>query len=420
MNADELVALRRDVHAHPEPAFLEIRTAALVLREISEVCDSVVTGAEAMRATGIAGYPGAVHLGRAAAAAVAAGADPGVASMLAREGTAVVGHLTGDREGPLWAFRFDIDALPIAESADGGHLPAALGFRSRNGMMHACAHDAHTAVGVALAHRLADRRFPGRVRLLFQPAEEGSRGAAAMIAAGAAGGVDRFVALHLGNGLPTGTVVGGAQGLLATSKLGAAFHGVAAHAGSAPHQGRNALVAAALATMQLLALPPFPGGRSRVNVGTLHAGVATNVVPYEAELTCEVRSADEDVVEELERRARVALRAAADMCEVTVSVRRTARSLTMRPDDELVDAVVRAAVRACGEDLVRRHWTLSASDDASLWAREVQRRGGTATFALVGGGNAAPHHHPRFDIDEAAMAVAVDVLEELVRNQVMP
>ncbi|NUW35456.1 amidohydrolase [Nonomuraea sp. SMC257] len=416
MNERELVALRRDLHAHPEPAFLEIRTAALVLRRLAGVCDTLLTGRAAMRADVVAGYPGQAARERAAAEAVAAGADPGAAALLAREGTAIVAELAGHRPGPVWGLRFDMDALPVAESAEPGHPPAAHGFRSANGAMHACAHDAHTAIGVALAHRLADRRFPGRVRLLFQPAEEGARGAEAMIAAGAAEGVERLVGLHLGNDLPAGVVVGGALGLLATVKLRASFHGVAAHAGSAPHLGRDALAAAAVATLRLLALPPFPGTRTRVNVGTLRAGEAANVVPAEAELTCEVRADDEDVAAELERRARAAVAGAAAMYEVGAEVRRTGRSCAMVPDDALVDAVVRAALRRCGPGRVRRHHTLSASDDVSLWAREVRGRGGLATFVLVGGGNPAPHHHPRFDVDEDAMTVAVDVLEELVRG----
>ena len=417
MNTDELVALRRDLHAYPEPGFLEIRTASTVLRHLRALPFAVRAGAQAMRADVVAGYPDEPTRARAAERAVATGADPADAESLAREGTAVVAEIEGSRPGPTWGLRFDMDALPLAEAADPRHRPAAEGFRSRHeGVMHACGHDGHVAIGIALAHRLADRDFPGRVRFLFQPAEEGVRGARAMVAAGTAEGLDRFLAVHLGLDVPPGVVVGGANGAFATTKLRAVFVGVASHAAAAPQEGRNALVGAATALLNVMALPRWSTADTRVNVGTLHGGDNVNIVPARAELTCEARSTDGAVSDDLTGRVKRVLRGAAEMHGLEVDIAETGAATTIRSDSELAERIEQVARERYGDAAVGDAMPLRGSDDASLFMREVQRAGGLATYAIVGGGNPAPHHNPAFDVDESALPVAVDVLEGLVRS----
>jgi len=412
-----LVELRRDFHAHAELPFLETRTAARVLRELADLPVTVRWGSDAMRAGAVADYPGAAAREEAGQRALADGADPEVVRRLVHEGTAVIADIVGNRPGPAWAIRFDMDALPITESTDPDHLPAAEGFRCDAGTMHACGHDGHTAIGLTLAKRLANRDFAGTVRLLFQPAEEGARGAAAMIPAGAVAGVDRFLGLHLGNSLPVGTMVGTAVDLQATVKFAAEFTGVAAHAAGGPQHGRNALAAAATATTALLALPRSSDGVTNVNVGTLHGGSATNIIPDSASLTAEVRSDSEAVCADLLVAAQRVLDASAAMYGVSVARRVTARSTTLDSDAVLVDQVLRSAGARYDAGMLRRTAVLSASDDASLLAAEVQRAGGLATYLLVGSGNPAPHHHPQFDIDEASLPIALQWLDDIVRGR---
>ncbi|HVV12998.1 amidohydrolase [Amycolatopsis sp.] len=411
----DLVSLRRDVHAHPEPAFCELRTAALVLSRLRKLPVRLRMGPEAMRLEGIPAYPDEQALERFAGLAVANGADATDVETLAAQGTAVIADLEGTRPGPTWALRFDMDALPVAEAEDGGHVPAAAGFRSDYpGFMHACGHDGHVAIGLTLAERLADRDFPGTVRFLFQPAEEGGRGARAMLGAGAVDGVDRFVAMHLGLDLAAGTVAAGITGIFATTKMRARFTGVASHAAAAPQDGRNALLAAATAVLGIHGLPRFSTADTRVNVGTLHAPGNVNIVPALAELTCEARSRDGAVNVDLTERVKQVLRGAAEAQEVTVEIEETGGSTSLDCDDELLDAVLVAA-KAGGHETVRLH-EMGGSDDASLFAEVVQRAGGRATYTVVGGGNPAPHHNPYFDVDEAALPIGVDVLERLVRG----
>ncbi len=136
-------------------------------------------------------------------------------------------------------------------------------------MMHACGHDGHTAIGLGLAHTLKqfESGLHGVIKLIFQPAEEGTRGARAMVDAGVVDDVDYFTAVHIGTGVPAGTVVCGSDNFMATTKFDAHFTGTAAHAGAKPEDGHNALLAAAQATLALHAIAPHSEGASRVNVG---------------------------------------------------------------------------------------------------------------------------------------------------------
>lgn len=133
------------------------------------------------------------------------------------------------------AFRVDMDALDLSEEQDVSHRPYRDGFASCNaGMMHACGHDGHTAIGLGLAHTLKqfESGLHGVIKLIFQPAEEGTRGARAMVDAGVVDDVDYFTAVHIGTGVPAGTVVCGSDNFMATTKFDAHFTGIAAHAGA--------------------------------------------------------------------------------------------------------------------------------------------------------------------------------------------
>lgn len=411
-----LVERRRFFHARPETAFIELWTAAAIAAELRRFGVRVRVGREAIDLAGVPALPTRDELDAAAARARAWGAsDAELAPVLAGH-TAVVADIEGDAPGPAVAVRVDIDALPLAESAAPGHRPAREGFASvEPGVMHACGHDGHIAVGLELARRLASSGPAGRVRVIFQPAEEGGRGARAMLDAGVLAGVDRFYALHLGLGLPVGEVAAGTRGFFANAKLRAVFTGRSSHAAAAPEEGRNALLAAAQATVGLHALPRFAAADTRVNVGVLRAGTAPNIVAGRAELALELRASDGAVCDELERRARGVLAAAGAAGEVEVRVERVGAATTAVCDPAAVRDVADAARSVPAVTAVHTGHRFGASDDATLMMREVQARGGTATYVVVGASSPAPHHSPEFDIDESCLGIAADVLERAVR-----
>jgi aminobenzoyl-glutamate utilization protein A len=413
----DVVALRRDFHRHPETAFREIRTVAKVAEILTDLGVEPRLGERVIRTEDVTDYPTAEQLDESAHRAAATGADDTWVSRVRQAGSALVADIPGSRPGPVWALRCDTDALPIVESGQPTHLPTAQGFASVfPGTMHACGHDGHTAIGLALAERLRrDPDFAGTVRLLFQPAEEGGRGARSMLNAGAVADVDRLVALHLGLDHPSCHVVGGAVGAFATTKLRARFTGVASHAAAAPEQGRNALAAAAAGTLAVLAQPRWSTTDTRVNVGTLHAGDNVNIIPAWAELTAETRALDADVQTELTARVVMALDGAAQTYGCEVDVVETGGSTTMASDEELAQAVCDTAL-TLGRT-AQTFGPMGGSDDASLLMADVQVRGGAATYVIVGGGNRAPHHNPAFDVDEDAIGFSVDLLESLLRQQ---
>ncbi|GHE84047.1 hypothetical protein GCM10017786_14230 [Amycolatopsis deserti] len=416
MDDEQLTALRRELHRHPEPAFAEVATAARIERALAGLPLRLRTGADAHDLSGVVAYPAPEVLDEWERRAVESGVDPARAKFFRTNGTALVADLDGNAPGPRWGLRVDIDALPMRESSDPDHVPVARGFVSRTGAMHACGHDAHATIGVGLLHRLSGANFPGSLRVLFQPAEEGVRGAQTMIDAGVADDIDRMLAVHVAGDKPAGAVVGSFTGGLATRKLEVRFTGTASHAAGAPEEGRNALLAAAVTALGVMALPRFSSADTRLNVGTLVAGDGVNIVPSWAVLTCEARATDDDVVEDLVARIRAVADGAALTQGVDASVAVTGQSATLAPDEEVVDLVVAAAGATPGVTEIVRTETLAGSDDANLLIRHVQRRGGQGAYLMVGASSPAPHHSARFDIDEQAIPLGIAVLENLIRG----
>ncbi|MDP3071552.1 MAG: amidohydrolase [Opitutaceae bacterium] len=415
----QLTAWRRDFHRHPELGFCEFRTAARVAGELEKLGWHVAAGAEVMRAEARMEVPPAAEIAAARAEALRDGADPAWVARFGDGLTGVVGTLDTGRPGPTVAFRVDLDALPVCESDDPSHAPTREHFSSaRPGRMHACGHDGHTAIGLGLAATLPAlaRDWRGRIKLIFQPAEEGCRGAKSMVAAGVLADVDHYFATHLGISLTeTGAVACGADHILATVKLDATFRGVAAHAGVDPHLGRNALLAAATATVQLHAIARHGAGASRINVGLLEGGSGRNVIADRAVLKLEVRGATTPICQWMAVEAERVLRAAAAMHGVEVVVENMGEAGSA-PCDAAARAVVRRAAERSGAPRIVEFAPLGGSEDATLMMEAVQARGGSATYLIVGTPLPAGHHHPRFDLDEAALPRAVALHTEIARE----
>ncbi|UOT08070.1 MULTISPECIES: amidohydrolase [Rhodococcus] len=415
----ELVSLRRALHAHPELGFCEIETAARIIDELATAVDTLEFGSTVCAVAELAGLPPAEELDHARRRALEAGIEPELVERLGHGNTGVVASVRGRRPGPVIALRCDMDGLPITESEDAAHPPFRGGFASEvSGIMHACGHDGHVAIGVTLAKRLAeDRNFAGELRVIFQPAEEGVRGARAMVAAGAARGVDVMLGLHLGIGLDVGTVASSTSGVMATEKWKIELTGAPAHAALAPSEGRNALLGAATIALGLHALPPFAQATTRVNVGKMTAGTSANIIADSAEIHCELRADDTDVFAELTSRARDVVLGAAGMYGLGARIDVIGSAEVAVCDSEIARALDRCAHTV--DDITNALPTapMSASDDVTLFMADVQRRGGKATFVLVGASSPAPHHHPRFDIDERSLPIAADWLEQFIRTQ---
>lgn len=375
----EMVRVRRDLHRHPELGFQETRTAAIVAETLTELGLEVRTGV---------GYTG------------------------------VVGLLEGDRPGPVVLLRFDMDALPVLEESEHEYV-------SRNsGIMHACGHDGHVAMGLALARIFARRRdrMAGTLKFMFQPAEEGLGGALAMIA----GGVledpkpDVALAMHLWSPVPVGKmrVVEGPT-MASSSVFTITVEGKGGH-GAAPHLATDPILAAAqivVALQSIVSRNTNPHDSVVVSIGEFSAGTTFNVIPERAILKGTVRSYDTATHRMVYRRIleMVTSMAEAFGCRATMETVAIVAAVNNAPEPT---AVVRAAAaRALGPENILEHRTM-ASEDMGYILQEVP---GCYFFVGCSDGDATsyPHHHPRFDFDERAMINGVAIMAEATGHYVV-
>ena len=380
-----LIAQRREFHANPELGWREIETTGAIVSDLKQTGYDVVSGVS--------------FLGNVEKIGMSDTPIPGEGD------TGCIAIYDTGKPGPTICMRVDIDALPIME-ASGNHAPAAGGFASgRPGVMHACGHDGHAAIGLATARILKPFLGTGygRLKLLFQPAEEGGRGGRAVADAGWMDDVDLFFAIHLGLGVPSDSAAFAVHGLLANARYDVHLKGRAAHAGKTPEAGRSALLAACQIAQGLHAMAQSSQPGIRVNVGLLRAGSAVNIVPEEADLTFEMRAQETADLDALKVRCRnfVEATARAHGVECSLSPGGGADGYSNPPEvaawAEDVNAATGAFTNAMPE------FFFGASEDAATLATRVAHRGGTGGIFVLGADLADDHHTPNFDIDETAL-----------------
>lgn len=402
---------RRDFHKHAEPGWCEIRTASLIARRLEELGFEVRVGAEVLDEERM-GLPPADELADAFDRALAHGADPEYAERVAGGLTGVVGIIRGEGATPVTGLRFDIDAN-YGHEANEGHQAAELGYVSINeGRHHNCGHDAHAAIGLGIAERLAAARsrINGEVRLIFQPAEEGLRGGPAMVRRGVADGVQNMLGCHIGvQALETGTIIAGYNNILASRKFDITFAGRNAHAGISPHEGRNALQAAAIAVQNLLAIGRHGDGETRINVGTLEGGESRNSIPAWAFLRAEVRGDTNSIIDRLSEQVIDVVEGAARICGVTSRIDVVGGAEAASTDPEFASIITRAAERVDGVTKIQREADFKGSDDMASFMVAVQESGGLAAYFGLGSALSDFHHAPHFDIDDRALLIGIDV-----------
>jgi aminobenzoyl-glutamate utilization protein A len=413
-----VVEHRRTIHRRAELGWCEFATTSYLRRQLAEMgVDRIVWGDALFPSVERLGVP--IRATQEAAGSLAKfwGVPPDDVAAMIRAGTGVVAEIVGSSPGPVVGVRVDLDALPIEESAAPGHRPAAEGFASEvAGVMHACGHDGHVAIGLGVARVLCQLRdvMHGTVRLLFQPAEEGTRGAVAFVDAGWLDDVQALVAMHISGltGLRTGSFSPGVAELLATTKFDVRFHGRAAHFASAPERGRSALMAASAVALLSQAIPRRPGARALVNVGRVDSGTARNVVPEHGELQMEVRAETDEEVGDLFSRVKQVVDGIGRGLEVETEILVVGRSPAADSSADLAATVAEAGAAAGLSRL--DGLTMEASDDAAAMMRRVQDRGGSAVYLKVGTDLAGGNHTPTFDFDEGCLRGGVELVARAV------
>ena len=384
-----VVSLRRHFHANPELGWREIETTARIADELRALGYTVVAGRD--------------FLGDAERIGISDAPVDGEGD------TGCVATYDTGRPGPTVCLRVDIDALPIRE-AEGNHAPAAGGWASAApGVMHACGHDGHAAIGLGVARLLRPLLDGGhgRLRILFQPAEEGGRGGRAVAEAGWMEDVDLFLALNLGLGVPSGAVATAVDGFLAIRRFAVTLSGEASHAGKTPERGRNALLAACAIIPALHATAQSSRPGIRVNVGTLSAGTAVNIVPDRAAFEVEMRAGETADLDALEARCRQIIEGTAAAHGIDAALVPGGGAESWANPRDVADWAAGINAETGAFDRVLPAFFFGASEDATTLARRVADRGGRAGILVLGADLADEHHTPRFDFDEGALSRGV-------------
>lgn len=368
-------ALRRDFHMHPELGFQELRTAGILARELRQIGLEVSTG-------------------------------------IAKTG--VVALLEGRQPGPVVMLRFDIDALPINEQTGAAYASQTAG------VMHACGHDGHAAIGLTVAKLLHAHRadFTGTIKLIFQPAEEGLGGAEGMIRAGVLQEPRplRALGLHIWNekplgwlGIAAGPVMAGA-GAFQLTVTGQGGHG------AIPQLARDPLVASAQiisAAQSIVARNVNPQQAAVLTFGAIHGGEAFNVIPAQVEMRGTFRYFEPEAGKLLARRLEEVARGVAESLGCSAALAVSDLTPAVINDEATTRGVLQAAQTLFPAESVDTggHFTMGAEDFA-FYQQQIP-----ASYFFVGSTNAQRglvygHHHPQFDFDEAVLPRAAALMAQ--------
>ncbi len=412
---EQLVTWRRQFHQYPEVGWTEYVTTHRIYQTLTSLgFKDIHVGKEALSSDIRMGVPPAHVLKEEEERALSEGVPSSFIERMEGGHTGLVATLDSGKKGPHIALRFDIDALPISESESHEHYPSRTGFAStRTGQMHACAHDGHTTIGLGVASFLAKHieELQGRYTLLFQPAEEGSRGAKSMVQKGWLDDVDFFLSGHIGVHFDysVGDVSATSGGFLATTKCDVSFKGVSAHAGKEPEKGKNALLAAATASIHLHGISRHGDGKTRVNVGTLHAGSGRNIIPEKAEIQLETRGATVELNQYMISEAERIIQASAALHDVEATIEIVGDGVDATSDEWFIPLIEQVAEKSHLIKNVIPKDVIGVSEDAAYMINRVQERGGKATYLVFGTPLASGHHHSEFDYQEDVLSVGVEI-----------
>jgi amidohydrolase len=373
----DIQAWRRDIHEHPELLYDVHRTAAFVADRLREFgCDEVVTG-----------------IGKTGVVGVIKGRKP------ANGGLKVIG------------LRADMDALPIAEETN---LPYA---SKTPGKMHACGHDGHTAMLLGAARYLAEtRNFAGQAVVIFQPAEEGGAGAAAMIKDGLMDrfGIEQVYGMHNGPGIPVGQfAIRPGPIMAATDALDIKIEGLGGHA-ARPHKCIDSvLVGAQLISglQSIVSRTVDPLESAVISICEFHAGNARNVIPQTAELRGTIRTLTEEVRSLVEQRVREVVAGVAQMTGAKIDlVYERGYPVTVNHAAQ-TEVATRVAKEVGGEGAVGETPPMMGAED---FAYMLEARPGA--FIFCGNGNTAGLHHPAYNFNDEAIVYGTSYWIRLVEN----
>ncbi len=381
-DVEQLILDRRSFHIHPELGYNEQLTSRAVAERLNQYGYEVKTGVG---------------------------------------GTGVVGLLgkSGIEQARTLLYRADMDALPVQEEND-------VEYRSQNdGVMHACGHDAHVAIGLAVAKQLIAERdsLPGNIKFAFQPAEEGGNGAVAMIEDGVLEDpqVTAAVGLHVWNNMPVGTAgIYTGPMMAAVDEFELIVNGRGGH-GAMPHQTVDAIVTASqiiTALQSIVSRNVAPLDSAVVTVGKFIAGTAFNVISDTATLRGTVRTFNDETHARIPEMVERVIRGVAEAMGATYDLTYKRHTPPLVNDQVMCNLIFECAAEVLGRDNVFTDESVRTmgGEDMSYFLERVP-----GCYFFLGTRNDArgfvhPHHSARFDIDESALALGVEIMIRVARR----
>jgi len=367
----KIVAWRRDFHQHPEVAFEEKRTSDVIRKYLEGLGLSVISCG----------------------------------------GLGLKAELVGKPGGKTVALRADMDALPLVEEGDKEYISQS------KGATHACGHDGHMAIVMAAATILAahKKEIPGRVVFLFQPAEElPPGGAVEMVKDGALDGVDAVFGLHLWQGLPTGTVAAGKGPMMAQAdNFTITVQGLGGH-GSMPHLANDTILVASeivVASQSIVSRNVDPLKPAVVSFGMIQGGAVNNIIPTTVTLKGTVRTFDPGLQALIETRLKAVAETTAQAFGAKARLEYFVGYPAVVNDPAMTDFALDIARKTLGPDkVITPIDPVMGGEDFAYFLQKVS---GAFLFFGAGDGQRYPHHHPGFDIDEAALPPAAHLLTRI-------
>lgn len=417
ISLEQLVKWRREFHKFPETGWSEFWTTTKIADYLDAIGFEILLGKEIINPDFVRGRNKAI-VEKGIQRAKDYGANPKWLDKM--DGyTGCVAVFDSGKPGKTVALRFDIDCVDVAETKSPDHRANQLGFASINdGEMHACGHDGHITIGLGVAHWLMENKdkLKGKVKIVFQPAEEGVRGAAAIAASGIIDDANYFAGSHLSFCADTGTVLADPKNFLSTTKIDIRYKGKPAHAGAAPHLGHNALLAASHAVTQLHGISRHGEGMTRINVGVFKGGSGRNVIPSDAEIKLEVRGENKDINQYMVDQVMQIAKGIALSFDVEYETEIMGEAVDMVNDPELVALVKEIASQQPQVHSTDVEYSFNASEDATVLGRRVQDNGGKAIYFIIGADRTAQHHQAEFDFDEEQLLTGVNIYTSLVQK----
>jgi len=415
----QLIEYRRNFHRYPEPGWCEYRTTYIIYKKLKELGYNLKYGKSITEEKSRFGVPDSKTLEHFEKLALESGIDKEFLEEISGGYTGVIAELELG-EGPTVAFRFDIDCVPVQETSCTEHLPNTLGFSSTNdGYAHSCGHDGHMSIGLVFAEIIARNKelFKGKIILIFQPAEEGVRGAKAIIDKSILPKIDYMFGGHLALSLEEkSSFSAGSTGFLASRKFDVILKGKASHAANSPENGINALLAATGIINGFNNIPRHSQGSTMVNVGVLKAGSSRNVIPENAEMQVEVRGENNELCNYMFAEAANIVENISKAYKCQYKILEVGSSLSENCSSELVDKVYDIIERSKIYNNIHKVKEIKGSEDYTYFMKHIKENGGQATYMLWGADIKDSFHGGGFDFSEESMINAVKSLYEITKN----